>query len=91
MIRHGRRVPSQCPKQEHFLPVLVTIFNISGGNASVRALSRNMAPMTNIECLSSPEILKMTTNTGGMLLFRALVRNMAPMTNHHDSTLRCFN
>ena len=32
MIRHGRHVPSQCPKQKHFPPVLVAIFNISGGN-----------------------------------------------------------
>ena len=57
-----------------------------------RALARNMAPMTNIECLSPPEILKMDTNTGGkMLLFRALARNMAPMTNHHDNTLRFFD
>ena len=30
-----------------------------------RALARNMAPMTNIECLSPPEILKMATNTRG--------------------------
>ena len=53
-----------------------------------RALARNMAPMTNIKCLSPPEILKMATNTRGeMLLFRALARNMVPMTNHHDSTL----
>ena len=32
MIRHGRYVPSQCPKQKHFPTVLVAIFNISGGN-----------------------------------------------------------
>ena len=32
MIRHGRHVPSQCPKQKHFPPVLVAIFNISGGD-----------------------------------------------------------
>ena len=56
MIRHGRHVPSQCPKQKHFPPVLVLVF---------RALARNMASMTNIECLSLPEILKMATNTGG--------------------------
>ena len=30
-----------------------------------RALARNMTPMTNIECLSPPEILKMAPNTGG--------------------------
>ena len=30
--RHGHHVPSQCPKQKHFPPVLVAIFNISGGN-----------------------------------------------------------
>ena len=29
MIRHGRHVPSQCPKQKHFPPVLVAIFNVS--------------------------------------------------------------
>ena len=53
-----------------------------------RALARNMAPMTNIECLSPPEILKMLLIPGKMLLFRALPRNMAPMTNHHDNILR---
>ena len=30
-----------------------------------RALARNMAHMTNIECLSPPEILKIVPNTGG--------------------------
>ena len=51
MIRHGRHVPSQCPKQKHFPPVLVAIFIFSG---------------VNFLCLYSfpPEILKMTTNTG---------------------------
>ena len=66
MIRHGRHVPSQCPKQKHFPPVLVAIFNISGGWLPLfRALARNMAPMTNIVCSFPPEILKMATNTGG--------------------------
>ena len=66
MIRHGRHVPSQCPKQKHFPPVIVTIFNISGGDCSCLGhWLGNMAPMTNIECLSPREILKMATNAGG--------------------------
>ena len=66
MIRHGRHVPSQCPKQKHFPPVLEAIFNISGGWLPLfRALARNMAPMTNIACSLPPKILKMATNTGG--------------------------
>ena len=66
MIRHGRHAPSQCPKQTHFPPVLVAIFNISGGNEHAifvmgamflaSALNRGRHP---------PEILKMATNTGG--------------------------
>ena len=36
MIRHGRHVVSQCPKQKHFPPVLVNIFQyFRGVNASV--------------------------------------------------------
>ena len=47
MIRHGRRVPSQCPKQKHFPPVLVAIFNIFGGGLPLfKALARNMVPIT---------------------------------------------
>ena len=56
----------QYPKQKHFPPVLVTIFNISGGNENAifvmgatflgSALNRGSQP---------PEILKMATNTGG--------------------------
>ena len=51
MIRHGRHVVSQCPKQKHFPPVLLNIFLIfpGGVNASVRALAKNMAPMTNAD------------------------------------------
>ena len=50
MIRHGRHVVSQCPKQKHFPPVLVKIFNISGGWMPLfRALAKNMAPMTNAD------------------------------------------
>ena len=30
MSRCGRHVPSQCPKQKYFPPLLVAIFNISG-------------------------------------------------------------
>ena len=49
-IRHGRHVLSQCPKQKHFPPVLVNIFNISGGWMPLfRALAKNMAPMTNAD------------------------------------------
>ena len=49
-IRHGRHVLSQCPKQKHFPPVLVPIFNISGGWMPLfRALAKNMAPMTNAD------------------------------------------
>ena len=49
-IRHGRHVLSQCPKQRHFPPVLVAIFNISGGWLPLfRALAKNMAPMTNAD------------------------------------------
>ena len=66
MIRHGPHVPSQCPKHKHFPPVLVAIFNISVGWLPLfRALAKSMAPMTNIPCSFSPEILKMATNTGG--------------------------
>ena len=66
MIRDGRHVPSQCPKQKHFPPVIVTIFNISGMNEHsifvmgamflASALNRESHP---------PEILKMASNTGG--------------------------
>ena len=52
MIRHGRHVPRQCPKQKHFSPVLVAIFNISGERGGGRMLLFR-------------EILKMVTNTGG--------------------------
>ena len=60
MIRHGRHVPNPNPnpKQKHFPPVLVAIFNISGEMLLFRALARNMAAMTNIECLSPLEYLK---------------------------------
>ena len=45
-----RHVLSQCPKQRHFPPVLVTFFNISGGWMPLfRALAKNMAPMTNAD------------------------------------------
>ena len=69
MIRHGRHVHSQCPKQKHVPPVLVAIFNISGGGGGgsvplLRALAKNMAPMTNISCSFPLEILKIPTNTG---------------------------
>ena len=48
-IRHGRHVLSQSPKQV-FPPVLVAIFNISGGWLPLfRALAKNMAPMTNAD------------------------------------------
>ena len=32
MIRHGRHIVSQCPKQKYFPPVLVAISNISEGD-----------------------------------------------------------
>ena len=49
-IRHGRHVLSQCPKQKHFPPVLVSFFNISGAWMPLfRALAKNMAPMTNAD------------------------------------------
>ena len=35
MIRHGRHVPSQCPKQKHFPPLLVTSFNFQGGQVFI--------------------------------------------------------
>ena len=89
MIRHGRHVPSQCPKQKHFPPVLLTIFNVSRGGPAFKIRRGRHVPK---QRKPPPEILKMAANTGGeMLLFRALARNMAPMTNHHDSTLRFFD
>ena len=66
MIRHGRHVPSQCPKQKHFPPVLVGIFNISGGNKHAIFLMGAMFQASALNRGSHPpEILKMATNTGG--------------------------
>ena len=35
MIRHGRDVPSECPKQKHFSPETLKMATNTGGNASV--------------------------------------------------------
>ena len=82
MIRHGRHVPNQCPKQ-HFPRVLLPIFNITGEDKHIifvmgvkflaSALNRGSHRRKYLKCLVIP----------------ALARNMAPMTNHHASTL-CF-
>ena len=66
MIRHGRYVPSQCPKQKHFAPVLVAIFNISGENKHAIFVMVTMFLASALNRGSHPlEILKMATNTGG--------------------------
>ena len=66
MIRHGRHVPSQCPKQKYFPPVLVTIFNISGGRQAFNIRhGRHVPSHVPKQEHFPPEILKMVTNTGG--------------------------
>ena len=66
MIRHGRHVPSQCPKQKHFAPVLVAIFYFSGGNEYAIFVMGAMFLASALNRGSHPsEILKMATNTGG--------------------------
>ena len=62
MIRH---VPSQCPKQKHFPPVLVAIFIIPGGNEQAIFVMGAMFLASALNRGSHPsEILKMVT-TGG--------------------------
>ena len=65
MIRRGRHVPSQCPKQKHS-PVLVAIFNIIGADKHTIFVMGAMFLASALNRGSHlPEILKMATNTGG--------------------------
>ena len=60
------KVLSSCPKQKHFPPVLVTIFNISGGNEHAIFVMGAMFLASALNRVSHPpEILKMPTNSGG--------------------------
>ena len=53
-----------------------------------RELARNMALMTNIECLSTPEILKMGTNIGENASVWGTGQEHGAHDDHHDNTLR---
>ena len=67
VIRHGCHVVSQCPKQKYFPPVLVIIFNISGGSLPLfRALARNMAAVRSTSCAVT-NILRFFLPTWGQL------------------------
>ena len=65
MIRHGCHVPNQCPKQKHFPPVLVAIFNISGGGKACDTRHWRHVPSQCPKRRKSPlEILKIAIDTG---------------------------
>ena len=67
MIRHGHHVPSQCPKQKHFPPVLVAILYISGGGDEHAIFVMGVMLLASALNRGSHrlKIFKMAINTGG--------------------------
>ena len=66
MIRHGRHVPSQCPKQKHFPPGISNHFQYFQGERACNIRHGAMFLASALNRGSHPlEILKMASNTGG--------------------------